>query len=203
MKPEIIVVGASLGGLRALQTVLKALPRLFPVPVVIVQHRDKDARDTLAGLLAESTPLSVVEPDDKERIEPGRVYLAAPDYHLLIDRDHFALSTDAPILFARPSIDLLFESAAEVYAQRAVGVILTGANSDGARGLAAIKERGGLTIVQDPTTADARAMPDAAIATRSVDMILPLAEIGPVLAKLGRVVGQDALWVRGRKGRRT
>ena len=138
----------------------------------------------LCEFLARSSRLPVSEPEDKEPLLPGRVYLAPRDYHLLIQSGSFALSIDPPVGFARPSIDVLFESAADEYRERAVGVILTGANHDGARGLAKIKEHGGLTLVEDPTTAACREMPDAAINLTKVDQILPLAELAASLHRL-------------------
>jgi two-component system chemotaxis response regulator CheB len=181
---EIVVVGTSIGGLKALQTLLSGLPDGFTVPVVIVQHRAKDSEIGLCDFLGRSSRLPISEPEDKETIVPGRVYLAPRDYHLLIENGSFALSTDPPIGFARPSIDALFESAAEEYKERTVGVVLTGANRDGARGLAAIKLRGGLTLVEDPALAACREMPDAAIAGTEVNRILALQEIGPFLGNL-------------------
>lgn len=197
MSYSIVVVGCSLGGLHALQTVLAALPPDFPAAVVTVQHREAGSGETLVELLRSRCALPVAEAEDKQPILPGCVYLAPPGYHLLIDcglrnsdfggslrnpqsaiRNHFALSTDEPVNYARPSIDVLFESAADAYGERVIGVILTGANADGAQGLAAIKRRGGLTIAQDPATAETPAMPQAAIAAVQVDAVLPLQEIG-------------------------
>lgn len=152
--------------------------------MVMVQHRGKDMETGLCEFLARSSRLPVTEPEDKEPLLPGRAYLAPRDYHLLIQSGSFALSIDPPVGFARPSIDVLFESAADEYRERAVGVILTGANQDGARGLAKIKERGGLTLVEDPITAACREMPDAAINLTRVDQILPLQEIAASLHKL-------------------
>jgi two-component system chemotaxis response regulator CheB len=180
----IVVVGTSIGGLRALQTLLSGLPDDFPVPVVVVQHRGKDSETGLCDFLARSSRLPISEPDDKEAIMPGRAYLAPRDYHLLVENGTFALSTDAPVSFARPSIDVLFESVADEYKEDVIGIILTGANRDGARGLAAIKMQGGLTLVEDPASAACREMPDAAIAGTEVDRVLVLAEIGPFLGKL-------------------
>jgi two-component system chemotaxis response regulator CheB len=180
---EIIVVGTSYGGLAALQTVLPALARDFPLPVVIVQHRGKDS-DNLCEFLQRHSALPLSEPNDKEAIAPGRVYLAPRDYHLLIERDGFALSTEAPVGYARPSVNVLFESAAEVYQQHVVGVVLTGANTDGARGLAKIKAHGGLCVVEDPAGAASRGMPQAAIDATAVDAVLPLPEIAPYLNQL-------------------
>lgn len=181
---EIVVIGASTGGLQALQVLLSGLSAEFSLPMVIVQHRGKDMETGLCEFLARSSRLPVTEPEDKETVLPGRAYLAPRDYHLLIESGSFALSTDAPVGFARPSIDVLFESAAAEYQDRAIGVILTGANHDGARGLAAIKAQGGLTLVEDPVTAACREMPDAALNLTKVDWILPLPEMAAGLHKL-------------------
>jgi two-component system chemotaxis response regulator CheB len=180
---EIVVVGTSYGGLSALQTVLPALAPDFGLPVVVVQHRGKDS-DNLCEFLQRHCALPLSEPNDKEAIAPGRVYLAPRDYHLLIERDGFALSTEAPVGYARPSVNVLFESAADIYQGHAVGVILTGANADGARGMAKIKAYGGLCVVEDPAGAESRGMPQAAIAATRVDAILPLPEIAPFLNQL-------------------
>jgi two-component system chemotaxis response regulator CheB len=181
---EIVVIGTSYGGLAALQSLLPALAENFPLPVVIVQHRRKDNDDGLCEFLRKRSHLPLGEPNDKESIEPGHVYLAPRDYHLLIAGGSFALSTDSPVIHARPSIDVLFESAADAYRERAVGVVLTGANRDGGRGLARIKALGGLAVVQDPQTAESPAMPEAAIAATEVDRVLPLADIAPFLNEL-------------------
>jgi two-component system chemotaxis response regulator CheB len=186
----IVVVGASTGGLKALQVLLSGLPAEFSLPMVIVQHRGKDVETGLCEFLARSSRLPVTEPEDKDRVLPGRAYLAPRDYHLLVELGSFALSTDPPVGFARPSIDVLFESAADEYQDRAIGVILTGANHDGARGLAAIKAQGGLALVEDPLTAACREMPAAAIHLTKVDWILPLQEIANSLHKLSNTTGQ-------------
>jgi two-component system chemotaxis response regulator CheB len=180
---EIVVVGTSYGGLAALQVVLPALARNFPLPVVVVQHRGKDS-DNLCEFLQKHSALPLTEPNDKDAIAPGRVYLAPRDYHLLVERDGFALSTEAPVGYARPSINVLFESTADIYQEHTLGVILTGANADGARGLAKIKSFGGLCVVEDPESAESRGMPQAAIAATTVDAILPLREIAPYLNQL-------------------
>ena len=185
---EIVVVGASTGGLNALQTLLSGLPAEFHLAVVIVQHRGKGESD-LCEFLTRSSSLAVTEPDDKETVLPGRVYLAPTDYHLLVENGSFALSIDPPVRFARPSIDVLFESAAHEYQERAIGVVLTGANHDGARGLAEIKLRGGLTMVEDPASATCRVMPEAAITQTKVDWILPVQEIAACLENLSNSVG--------------
>lgn len=182
---DIVVIGTSTGGLKALQTLLASLPAEFPLPVVVVQHRGKDAESGLCQFLNRGSALPVLEPEDKEPLLGGRVYLAPRDYHLLLEKRSLALSTDGAVGFARPSIDVLFESAADEYRDRAIGVILTGANRDGARGLAAIKSGGGLTIVEEPASAMCRELPDAAIALTQADWILPLKWIAPRLQKLG------------------
>ncbi|MDT5060941.1 MAG: two-component system, chemotaxis family, protein-glutamate methylesterase/glutaminase [Acidobacteriota bacterium] len=181
---EIVVIGASYGGLSALQILLSELSPEFSLPVVIVQHRRKDGDDGLCEYLRKRSRLPLIEPNDKEKVEPGCVYLAPRDYHLLIEKSIFALSTESPVGFARPSIDVLFESAADVYRERIIGVILTGANRDGAKGLAKIKSFGGMALVQDPESAESPAMPEAAISATAVDSILPLPEIAPFLNKL-------------------
>lgn len=181
--PTLVVIGTSLGGLRALEAVLCGLPRGFPLPIVIVQHRGKAADAALAAVLRERTTLPVSEPMDKETLLPGHVYVAPADYHLLVDRDGLALSTDAPVCHARPSIDVLFESAAEARGSGVVGVVLTGSNEDGARGAARIKQRGGRVVVEDPATAESPIMPRAA--APSADAVLPLAQIAVWLAHLG------------------
>jgi two-component system chemotaxis response regulator CheB len=195
---EIVVVGTSTGGLKAMQILLSGLPPEFPLPIAIVQHRGKGSESGLCEFLSQSSSLPVSEPEDKESMLPGHVYLAPRDYHLLIANRGFALSTDPPVGFARPSIDVLFESAADEYHERAIGVILTGANSDGARGLATIKSRGGLTLVEDPVSAACREMPEAAIAHTKPDWILPLQQIARRLNHLTECDAESAQPVRGR-----
>jgi two-component system chemotaxis response regulator CheB len=184
MSPELIGIGASLGGLRALATLLSALPQDFRTPLVIAQHRAKDSSGALSRFLGDYCALRVSEIVDKAPIMPAQVYLAPSDYHVLIEVGGFALSTEGPVSAARPSIDVLFESAADVYAERVIGVILTGASEDGARGLARIKRCGGLAIVQSPDTAECGVMPQAAIRAVQADWILPLSEIAPRLIDL-------------------
>jgi two-component system, chemotaxis family, protein-glutamate methylesterase/glutaminase len=181
---RIVVVGASLGGLRALGILLSGLPENFPLPVAIVQHRSSDWENTLTPLLQRHSALPVGEAEDKEVIRAGHVYLSPANYHLLVEEGNFALSTDAAIAYARPSIDVLFESAADTYEEGVIGVLLTGANTDGAQGLAKIKERGGLSIVQEPSTAESNIMPKAAMAASVIDRVLPLSEIAPFLVNL-------------------
>ena len=180
---DIVVVGASRGGLKASQVLLSGFDSNFPLPIVIVQHRGKD-ESSLCAYLNRTSPLPVSEPEDKEAILPGHVYLAPRDYHLLIEGTAFALSVDAPVGYARPSIDVLFQSAVDQYKDRVIGVILTGVNRDGSRGLAAIKSHGGLTVVEDPQTAAHREMPEAAVIRANPDWVLPLDQIAGRLTSL-------------------
>lgn len=182
---DLVVVGASLGGLAALQTLLSGLPEGFTVPIAIAQHRRPDGDSRLAELLAKKTPLRVREPDDKDAIERGIVYLAPADYHLLVERPGaFALSVDEPVVFARPSIDVLFESAAEAYGRRVAAVLLTASSEDGAAGMAAVAEGGGVTVIEDPASAASPVAGLAALARTRVQHVLPIGEIGPLLGGL-------------------
>ena len=183
---ELIVIGASWGGMNALGRVLEALPGDFEIPIVVAQHRPvATATDAmLETVLARSSKLEVVPAADKEPLDPGRVYVAPADYHLLVEPGHLALSADEPVEFSRPSIDVLFESAAASYGPRTVGVLLTGMNQDGAAGLARIVAAGGYTVAQDPATAERGDMPAAAIARGAARRVLPLERIGPFLAEL-------------------
>lgn len=183
---DLVVMGASLGGLDALERVLAKLPAELGVPVVIVQHRRADDSNRLAQLLGSHSAMPVVEPEDKEPLLPGRVYLAPADYHLLIDDDLCALSTDERIWYARPSIDVLFESAAESYGARVASVLMTGSNQDGAQGTRAIKDHGGVAIVEDPLTALSPVSPRAALELTAVDHVVPLAQIPGVVIELCR-----------------
>jgi two-component system, chemotaxis family, protein-glutamate methylesterase/glutaminase len=191
LKPyELIVIGCSMGGMHALQVIFESLPRDFPVPIAVAQHRYKTSSDALPNYFSRHSKLDVVDATDKQWVKPGHVYMAPADYHLLVDRSgdqgELSLSVDAAVAHSRPSIDVLFESAATAYAQSLIGVVLTGANADGARGAQHIRQRGGFVIVQDPKTAEAPAMPEAAIAAGRVDRILPLERIGPFLVELCR-----------------
>ena len=183
---ELIAIGASWGGMNALGRVLEVLPGDFEIPIVVAQHRPvATATDAmLETVLARSSKLEVVPAADKEPLDPGRVYVAPADYHLLVEPGHLALSADEPVEFSRPSIDVLFESAAASYGPRTVGVLLTGMNQDGAAGLARIVAAGGYTVAQDPATAERGEMPAAAIARGAARRVLPLERIGPFLAEL-------------------
>ena len=177
-----IAVGASWGGLQAVGTLLEGIPQEVDPAIVVAQHRSPESvRGVLESLLQRHIGRPVREPGDKEPVERSHVYVAPADYHLLVDGGRFALSTEARVQFARPSIDVLFESVAEAYRDRAIGIVLTGANADGAAGLAAIKRNGGVSIVQDPHTATRKTMPEAAIAAGEADAVLPLEAIGPFL----------------------
>jgi two-component system chemotaxis response regulator CheB len=184
MKIELIVAGASLGGFDALATLLGALAEDFALPLVVVQHRSIDSEELLSALLQRATRLPLAEVEDKQPIRPGVIYLAPANYHLLVEPGHFALSVDDRVQFARPSIDVLFESAADAYRERLAAVLLSGANDDGAHGMARVKARGGLTIVQDPASAESARMPAAAIAASPIDHVLPLAGIAQLLNNL-------------------
>jgi len=172
------VIGTSAGGLYALSAILEKFPADYPLPVVIVQHRARDQKELLEEVLQHKCKIKIKQADEKEKIEKGLVYIAPPDYHLLIENDHtFSLSSDEFVRFSRPSIDVLFESAAMVYRDKLIGIILTGANSDGAAGIVAIKKYGGLTIAQNPDEALFPSMPAASIETNAVEYIWTLSEI--------------------------
>lgn len=184
---EAVVIGASSGGVQALSLLLPALPPDLCAPVFIVLHLPRERLSLLAALFGPLCRLPVREAEDKEPPEPGTVYFAPPDYHLLLDEGpQLALSADAPVHYSRPSIDVLFESAAEVYAGHLLAVLLTGANEDGAAGLLAVHDAGGLAIVQDPQEAMAPTMPAAAIKLGAVDYILTLDQIVALLRALRR-----------------
>lgn len=174
-----VVIGVSAGGLEALSVVLPMLDPRMKQPVIVLQHLYPSREDCLVECLEKLCPLMVEEAEQKEPVMPGHLYVAPADYHLLVERDAtFSLSVDARVNYSRPSIDVLFESAADVWGPVLVGIILTGASSDGARGITAVKKRGGLTIAQDPAGAASAVMPQAAIDTGHVDRILSLDEIG-------------------------
>jgi len=184
MPYEIILAGTSWGGLQALSALVGGLPADFAVPIVLVQHRHRESNSLLSSLLQDRTPLPVCEVEDKLPIEPRNIYVAPADYHLLVERGHFALSLDEPVRFSRPSIDVTFSSAADSYGPSVVGAVLTGANADGALGLRRIADRGGLALVQDPTTAESSAMPTAAMRSVPTARVLPLSELVKFIAAL-------------------
>jgi two-component system chemotaxis response regulator CheB len=183
---DAIVIGASAGGVDALGGLLDALPSQLSCAVLVVLHLLPDRNTLLPQLFARRCARPVKEAEDKEPIAAGTVYLAPPDYHLLVEPDHtLALSKDEPVHYSRPAIDPLFEAAALAYRERLLGIILTGASCDGAQGLQQIRSCGGATWVQDPQQASASAMPAAALAQGGVDAVLTLAEIAERLARLG------------------
>ena len=187
MKYEAIVIGVSSGGMNAMKVMFSLLPMGFNTPIIIVQHLGAHSDNQLIELLNDKSNLSIKEADEKEKIENGKVYIAPPNYHLMIERDKtFSLSVDEPVYYARPSIDILFESAAEAYRDKLIGVILTGSNSDGTVGFKKINEYEGLTIAQDPKTAESAYMPASAIAAIKPDYILSLEDIIKLLIKIDK-----------------
>ncbi len=179
----IVVIGTSWGGLAALSEIIAGLPTNFPIPIAIVQHRSKDS-DALVGLLQDLTSLCVRDAEDKEPLCAGTIYVAPPDYHMLVEQDYISLTVDSPVRFSRPSIDVLFKSASDTFGASTIGVVLTGANEDGASGLARIVARGGKAVVQDPGEAEAPIMPQSAIRAVPGARVLPLKQISAELAKL-------------------
>ena len=186
MAYSVVAVGTSWGGLAALTTLLGALPADFSVPVVVVQHRSNDSERLLCQLLQDATDLRVCEIEDKDELTPGTVHLAPANYHVLIEQGHVSLTVEEPVRFSRPSIDVMLTSASDTYGAGVIGVVLTGANEDGARGLANIVKRGGRALVQDPKTAEIPTMPVAAI--RAV----PTAEVLPLDALVSRLIELSA-----------
>jgi two-component system chemotaxis response regulator CheB len=190
---DLVVVGGSWGGFEAVCELLRLLPDESEPPVVIALHRSaKSAHGALEAMVGECTRLPVVPVEDKEPLRIGCLYVAPPDYHLLIEDGSLALSTDDLVQYSRPSIDVLFESAADEYGEGVVGVLLTGANSDGAAGIRRIKLRGGTTMVQDPATAVRPEMPQAAIDTGMVDIVADIAGLAAQLAELVAVSSRGA-----------
>lgn len=181
---EIAVVGTSWGGLAALRTLVTGLPPGYRLPMAIVQHRHRDSDTLLARFLQDHTELRVCEVEDKQPIEAGHVFIAPANYHMLVEHGHFSLSTEGPVRFSRPSIDVALASAADAYGHRSVGVVLTGANGDGAEGLRRLADTGGMAVIQDPATAEAKTMPVAALAAVPTARVLPLERIAPFLATL-------------------
>ena len=164
MQYEAIVIGVSSGGMNALNIIFSALPENFSIPIIIVQHLSARSDSQWIKLLNKKSSLEIKEADEKEKIEAGIIYIAPPNYHLMIEKDKkFSLTIDQRVNFARPSIDVLFESAAEAYKNKLIGMVLTGSNNDGTKGIKRIKECGGLIIIQDPKTAESAYMPKSEI----------------------------------------
>ena len=186
MPYSVVAIGASWGGLAALTILLRELPADFSIPVVVVQHRSTDSEHLLGQLLQDATDLRVCEIEDKDELAPGTVHLAPANYHVLIEDGYASLSVEEPVRFSRPSIDVMLTSAADTYGSAAIGVVLTGANEDGAQGLAHIVKRGGRALVQNPKTAEIPTMPEAAI--RAV----PTAEVLPLDALVSRLIELSA-----------
>lgn len=185
MHYEAIVIGVSSGGLKALKLIFSSLPSDFAIPIIVVQHVGPRSENSWIKLLTDNCNIPVKEADEKEKVRNGIIYIAPSNYHLLIEKDKtFSLTIDERVNFARPSIDVLFESAAEAYREKLIGIILTGANNDGARGVKRIKELGGMVIIQDPETADSPLMPRSAIAAIQPDYIQSLDQIGKQIIKI-------------------
>ena len=183
--PEAVFVGASAGSVHALMQILPLLPEDFQFPVVVVVHLPPAPKSIMCEIFSAKCFVKVKEAEDKERLEPGTVYFAPADYHLLVEADQtFSLSCDDPVLYSRPSIDVLFESAADAYGDKALGIVLTGANEDGTRGLRAICDAGGGGIVQDASQALAPQMPAMALKRCPTAMVLTLEEIAQYLIAL-------------------
>jgi two-component system chemotaxis response regulator CheB len=191
---QLVVIGCSWGGFQGLRRLFSDLPADFPIPIVVVQHRLAQANDGLDASMQSASAIPIMDVTDKEPLVGGAIYLAPSDYHTIVDGKSLALSTEDAVNFARPSIDVLFETAANSYGVSLIAVILTGANDDGAQGLRRVKELGGYTIVQDPGSAVRREMPDAALAQVRPDFVAPLEEIGPHVVQLcaSRIGGDDA-----------
>ena len=181
---QLLVMGASLGGIEALRVVLGNLKAGFPVPVAVVLHRSEDSDGVLCSIVQRHSSLPILDAEDKMVLNPGHVYLAPPDYHLLVEPGQVALSIDEPVMNSRPSIDVLFESAADAYGEKVAAVLLSGNNQDGAKGLWRVEKSGGLTIVQDPSEAEAPIMPKAGMNKTPGAHVMPLKEIPVFLNRI-------------------
>jgi len=184
MQPQAIVIGVSAGAIEALTTILSPLPEDYPVPIIIVVHIPPHKESKLTAVFQNKCDMRVYEAEDKQKIEPGVIYFAPPNYHLLVEQDHsLSLSSEEEILFSRPSIDVLFESAADAYGSNLLGIILTGANEDGSNGLKMVADRQGTSIVQEPLSATAAIMPRTALQKVPDALILDPAEIAAYLMR--------------------
>ncbi len=189
MKYSAVVIGTSSGGMNALKAILPELPVNFNIPIIIVQHIGASSESYWIELLNNMCQLNIKEADEKEKIEKGHIYVAPPNYHLLIEENEtLSLSIDKRVNYARPSIDVLFESAADAYREKLIGVLLTGSNNDGALGMKKINALGGLTIAENPQTAASSYMPLAAIAATEINYVLSLKEISDLLIKLSKQI---------------
>jgi two-component system chemotaxis response regulator CheB len=185
MPYSIVAMGTSWGGLSAMTKLLGSLPEDFPIPIVVVQHRSKDSDRLLVQLLQDATGLKVCEIEDKDVLSAGTVHVAPADYHVLVESGYLSLTLEEPVRFSRPSIDVMFTSAADAYGPATIGVILTGANEDGAMGLADIVKRGGTALIQDPKTAEIKIMPGAALQAAPTAEVLSLDNLARRLIELG------------------
>lgn len=184
-KYQAIVIGISTGGVGTLKALLGALPKDFPLPILVVQHLSPDSGNAMALFLDELCAIQVKEADEEERLTGGTVYLAPANYHLMVEPDgRLGLSADPPVNFSRPSVDVLFETAAEAFGEGLIGVVLTGAGMDGSRGLKRIREMGGLAVVQDPDDAAADSMPRHAMAAVPPDHVVTLSTLPQLFIKL-------------------
>jgi two-component system, chemotaxis family, protein-glutamate methylesterase/glutaminase len=192
LRYKAVVMGMSAGGMQALKTFIPALPAAFPLPIAIVQHNSESSDGFLADYLNRIGKLTIKEAEDKEPLRSGHAYLASPGYHLLVEDDlTFSLSADPRVNYCCPSIDVLFESAADVFGDALIGVVLTGANSDGSQGLKTIRERGGLAIVQNPATAESRAMPQAALTAVDASITVDLENLAALLIQMSELRNGD------------
>lgn len=190
---EVVVIGASAGGIRAVTAVLSVLPEDFALPIIVVQHVHPHSGGYISHILGAKCALIVKQADEKEPVLGGTVYIAPPNYHLMLETDRsFSLSVAAPVNYSRPAIDVLFESTIDAYYDKIVCIVLTGANNDGSQGAAKIHRAGGYVIVQDPLTAEADSMPRATLAATIVDKVLPLEQIGVYLLQL--INRSNQLW---------
>ena len=186
---KLIVMGASWGGLSAFTRIFSTMPADFEIPIIVVQHRSRHGDNLLAMLLQDCTALRVVDVEDKEPLEARSVFVAPANYHLLVEGDHISLTTDPLVKFSRPSIDVTFISAGDAYGRGVVGVVLTGANDDGSRGLRHIVDRGGRSIVQDPATAESPTMPASALKEVPESEVVPITEIASRLVNIVKHAG--------------
>lgn len=192
LRYKAIVIGISTGGVGTLKPLLGALPKDFPLPLIIVQHISRDTGERMALLLDELCAIRVKEADEQEVPVGGTVYLAPANYHLMVEPDgRFGLSTDPPVNFARPSVDVLFETAAEAFGSGLIGVVLTGAGADGSNGLKRIKEQGGATVIQDPADAAADSMPRQALQAVRPDYVVTLAQLPQLFVHLSHCVLEE------------
>lgn len=190
---EAVVIGVSAGGLKALSAILPGLPRDYPLPIMICIHLPPGKKSIVAELFDEKCAVAVREAEDKEPIQPGTVYFAPPDYHLMVEPDRrLSLSSEEPVLFSRPSINVLFETAADAYGPGLLGIVLTGANNDGAQGLSTIMLAGGTAVIEDPADAYQAAMPQAAIEACPGAQVMSLDDMASYLLKVGQTVGATA-----------